>query len=205
MTKFEKEQNDFLEARKIMIDKYGRDYMNAITKLNNRNLCDEDGFVNSECFLTDREKDVLIKFNPELASIFETPSQEEELLKDYTRKERQKGKQIDEKYLKLLLEVMKKTINLSANPNREIENVNYQIVGISSQRDEIVRKYGEEVYRLASENNDLVCLMLDGKIVTSVISLKSFMKILSELKNIPSYIDHSNNTFHYNAIIDFKK
>ncbi len=205
INKYEQDKKDFLEARKVLIEKYGRDYMSALAKLNARNIYDEDGYLDSEYVLSDSEKQALMKFNPELTSTFKRPSQEEEILSDYTKKDVNNGKKINDDYLKLLLEVIKTTVKISANPNREIKDVCYQITGINSMSDEIIRKYGEDVYYLAIRNSDLVCLMQDDKVVTPVISLKSFMKILSEVKNIPSYIDHSNNTFHYNAMMEFKK
>ena len=203
--KFEKDKKDFLDARRLLLEKYGRDYMSAMSKLNARNIYDEEGFLNPELILNDKEKKALMAVNPELAEVFKRPSQEEEILSDYTRKDLSKGKKIDEEYMKFLLEVIKTTVKISANPNRNVEDVSYQITGIASYSDEIIEKYGEEVYHLAIENSDLVCLMQNGLIVTPVISLKSFMKILSEVKNIPSYIDHSDNTFHYNTIMNTKK
>ena len=202
--KFEQDKMIFLEARRVIIEMYGRDYMSAITKLNARNIYDEDGYLDSEYVLSDREKQALMKFIPKLASAFKRPSQEEEIFSDYTKKDVNNGKKINDDYLKLLLKIIKTTVKISSNPNRE-EDVCYQVTGINGVRDEIVADYGEDVYALAIRNSDLVCLMQDNQVVTPVISLKSFMKILSEVKNIPSYIDHSNNTFHYNAVMNLKK
>ena len=182
-----------------MLEKYGRDYISAIAKLNARNIYDEDGYLNPDLVLTDKEKGALMRIVPELAEVFKRPSQEEEILSDYTRKDVSNGKKINEEYLKFLLDVIKTTVKISANPNRDIEDISYQIAGITSYSDEIIEKYGESVYHFAIENSDLVSLMQNGQIVTPVISLKSFMKILSEVKNIPSYINHSDNTFHYKS------
>ena len=68
--KFEKDKKDFLDARRLLLEKYGRDYMSAMSKLNARNIYDEDGFLNSDLVLTDKEKKNLMAINPELAEVF---------------------------------------------------------------------------------------------------------------------------------------
>lgn len=70
------DREDFTQRRQRQIVeymemKYGREYMDAISKLNSPNQYDEKGYLKPEYQLTDKERDALLYYVPEVAQLYQ--------------------------------------------------------------------------------------------------------------------------------------
>ena len=106
----------------------------------------------------------------------------------------------EKSYAKFLRDVENNTINIITMNDREIE---YEITGIECQKEELISKYGKEVYERAREDDiyskrKLAYLIIENQLASSIIDLNLLESFLAQ-RGIPSYIDYENNVFHYNG------
>lgn len=106
----------------------------------------------------------------------------------------------EQAYIKFLRDVENNTINIITMNDREVE---YEITGIECQKEELISKYGKEVYERAREDDiyskrKLAYLIIENQLASSIIDLNLLESFLAQ-RGIPSYIDYENNVFHYNG------
>ena len=68
MDKITKEHRDYAE---YMTMRYGSSYMSAIWKLNSKDAYDEKGYLRSEYALTDKEREALHFYTPDMKEFFD--------------------------------------------------------------------------------------------------------------------------------------
>ena len=74
----------------------------------------------------------------------------------------------------------------------------YDIGEIKLRKEELISRYGKDVYERALTNGSLVCLIINEEIPAEIVDLELFQSSLAK-RGIPSYIDNEENIFHYNA------
>lgn len=65
MNYYERKIDEMKKLRDYMAEKYGKDYMNAIAKLNAVSQYDENHMLRPELLLTEEEKNALLFYIPE--------------------------------------------------------------------------------------------------------------------------------------------
>jgi hypothetical protein len=101
---------------------------------------------------------------------------------------------------KFVFDVDNNTKKMIPDAKADGEEVIYQIVGPDFKKEEIVSQYGTTVYdRLLSYRGVYAYLVLEGIGASPLISIGTLTYYLKTLKNIPSYVDYSDMTFHFNA------
>ena len=133
---------------------------------------------------------------------------------------------MSKEYLDFLSDVTANTMKI-INRTSETNNVDvtWDIIGVDFRSNEVIEKYGEEVYNMANHEvhgtrvrgkrllrrnfegatRKLGCLIHEFVSASPIINLQLFVEGL-KAKGIPSYIDYENNIFHYNARqIELKK
>ena len=105
----------------------------------------------------------------------------------------------EQAYTKFLRDVEEKTMDLVGNLSK-INNLiaEYNIEGIELIKDELISKYGKDIYERALTNKFLACLIYNQKLSAKIVDLELFQSILAR-KGIPSYIDNAEKVFHYNT------
>ena len=185
-----------------MEQKYGRDYMSAISKLSIQNPFDEKGILKSELVLTDKEKEALLFYALDLEH------------REITLQQKQ-GKTYED----FLNDVRNHTIKAAENAMpSDSTDVTWDIVGVEFLGFKIKEEYGEDIYQrahfevpgtkiegsrmfdrdFASANRQLGHLIHESVSASPLMDLQLFMEAL-DINGVPSYIDYENNVFHYNA------
>ena len=105
----------------------------------------------------------------------------------------------EQAYTKFLRDIEEKTMDLVGNLSK-INNLiaEYNIEGIELIKDELISKYGKDIYERALTNKFLACLIYNQKLSAKIVDLELFQSILAR-KGIPSYIDNAEKVFHYNT------
>ena len=105
----------------------------------------------------------------------------------------------EEAYNKFIRDIEEKTINLANNLSK-VNNLitEYDIGEIKLRKEELISRYGKDVYERALTNGSLVCLIINEEIPAEIVDLELFQSSLAK-RGIPSYIDNEENIFHYNA------
>ena len=110
----------------------------------------------------------------------------------------------EQAYTNFLKAVEEKTITFADNLSKINSLITeYGIAGIEFRNEELISKYGKEVYERAREDDiyskrKLSYLVIENQLASSVIDLNLLESILAQ-RGISSYIDYENNVFHYNV------
>lgn len=105
----------------------------------------------------------------------------------------------EEAYNKFIRDIEEKTINLANNLSK-VNNLitEYDIGEIKLRKEELISRYGKDVYERALTNSSFACLIYNRKLPAEIVDLELFQSTLAK-RGIPSYIDNEENVFHYNT------
>ena len=105
----------------------------------------------------------------------------------------------EEAYNKFIRDIEEKTINLANNLSK-VNNLitEYDIGEIKLRKEELISRYGKDVYERALTNCSFACLIYNRKLPAEIVDLELFQSTLAK-RGIPSYIDNEENVFHYNT------
>ena len=108
-------------------------------------------------------------------------------------------KKQEQGYTKLLRDVEKMTMSFVDNLSK-VNNfiTEYSIGRIELKKEELISRYGRDVYRRALFNHSLAFLINNQEFVSEIVDLKLLQSSLAK-RGIPSYIDNEENVFHYNT------
>lgn len=117
---------------------------------------------------------------------------------------------LEERYQNLINDAREYAKKL-ANESRFMsgKDMMLEVDGPSFRKDEIIEKYGEDVYEKVLKENDyknpfakvrLACIYKEGVRVSRLLDIDYFILLEKECNNIPSYLDIKRNEFHLNAI-----
>lgn len=105
----------------------------------------------------------------------------------------------EQAYAKFLRDIEEKTTTLADNLSK-VNNLkaDYSIGGIELRKEELISRYGKDVYRRALTNSSFSCLIYNQELPAEIVDLELFQSSLAK-RGITSYIDYEENVFHYNT------
>ena len=111
----------------------------------------------------------------------------------------------EQAYTKFLRDIEEKTMDFADNLSK-INNLTteYSIGEINLRKEELISRYGKDVYRSALTNSSFAFLFNNQEFVSEIIDLDLLKSSLAK-RGIPSYIDKEDNLFYYNATKYVKK